>query len=256
MQIASRRRSAPRRKRKESPPARPAPTGDDRAADSPAAVRSLSGGEPSEAEAAIQFDEEWYLYRNRDVARALSEGRGRSALQHYLDHGKGEGRPPLPPPGWDRQKARIEATGQIDPALGEISARHRGEFYLAPVDLAPLGVSELPLNRVAVIGSCLAEAWGFHRNAQSACAVDIITVNNLSSLPPRSADAVKAYDFQIVQLPLRGVLPDSTLWHLAYDDIAGHDSAFEKACQRIDALLQLWMDWNVSYGLLSFVSNF
>lgn len=45
----------------------------------------------------LQFDEEWYLRRYPDVARAIEEGRGKSGLEHYLAHGRSEGRLPLPP---------------------------------------------------------------------------------------------------------------------------------------------------------------
>ncbi|HEV2301189.1 MAG TPA: HAD-IIIC family phosphatase [Stellaceae bacterium] len=253
IQMALRGRTAARGSREKSPSAPPAPPAEDRLHGGRAGAPSRLAGEHPETEAATEFDEEWYLYSNKDVARAVEEGRGRSGLQHYLSHGRREGRSPLPPPDWDRQMARRETADRIDPSLGDISARHRGEFYLAPVDLA---VAELPLQRVAVIGSCLAESWGFHKNARSACPVDMITLNNVANLPPQPPDVVKGYDFQIVQLPLRSALPDATLWRLPYDDIAGHESAFETACRRVDALLDSWMAWNVAYGLLSFVSNF
>jgi hypothetical protein len=57
----------------------------------PAAVVPPGPGEP------LDFDEEWYLRRYPDVAKAVSEGRGKSGLQHYLVHGRREGRLPVPP---------------------------------------------------------------------------------------------------------------------------------------------------------------
>lgn len=45
----------------------------------------------------LEFDEEWYLGRYPDVAKAVEEGRGKSGLEHYLVHGRREGRLPVPP---------------------------------------------------------------------------------------------------------------------------------------------------------------
>jgi hypothetical protein len=38
------------------------------------------------------FDEKWYLERYPDVAAAVASGRSPSAIAHYVDHGKDEGR--------------------------------------------------------------------------------------------------------------------------------------------------------------------
>lgn len=42
----------------------------------------------------INFDEEWYLLAYPDVARAVAAGEVGSGLQHYLAHGRQEGRKP------------------------------------------------------------------------------------------------------------------------------------------------------------------
>jgi hypothetical protein len=43
------------------------------------------------------FDEEWYLSKYGDIARALSDGRLKSGYAHYVGRGRAEGRLPLPP---------------------------------------------------------------------------------------------------------------------------------------------------------------
>jgi hypothetical protein len=49
-----------------------------------------NSGEP------LEFDEEWYLQRNPDVAEVVQEGGFKSGLEHYLVHGCNEGRLPVP----------------------------------------------------------------------------------------------------------------------------------------------------------------
>lgn len=72
--------------------------------------RAPSGSPESDrnptAEGQIEFDEEWYLDQNPDVARAIAEdGRG-TALGHYTIHGRREGRLPVPPTGWIKNAAQ------------------------------------------------------------------------------------------------------------------------------------------------------
>ena len=67
------------------------------------------------AEDDIDFDEEWYLAQNADVARAVAEGRGKSGLEHYLRRGRFEGRQPLPPYGWKRPEKRELGTADEAP---------------------------------------------------------------------------------------------------------------------------------------------
>ena len=44
----------------------------------------------------ILFSEKWYLEQNKDVAKVVKEGKV-TALEHYINYGKKEGRSPLPP---------------------------------------------------------------------------------------------------------------------------------------------------------------
>ncbi len=50
-----------------------------------------------ESGAPLEFDEEWYLRRYPDIAKAVAEGHVKSGLEHYLSHGRREGRLPVPP---------------------------------------------------------------------------------------------------------------------------------------------------------------
>jgi hypothetical protein len=52
------------------------------------------------------------------------------------------------------------------------------------------------------------------------------------------------------------VLPDHAFWHIAYDDAAAYEAAFEQACANLKYRLHIWMQWNRERGLLVFVANF
>jgi hypothetical protein len=47
--------------------------------------------------AAVEFDEEWYLQRYPAVAEAVRQKKFKNAQEHYIRHGKAEGRIPVPP---------------------------------------------------------------------------------------------------------------------------------------------------------------
>ncbi|MGE0222045.1 MAG: hypothetical protein AB7F35_06045 [Acetobacteraceae bacterium] len=46
--------------------------------------------------AGMDFDEDWYLTRNPDIAQAVSAGTFRSGKEHFLSNGYFEGRLPFP----------------------------------------------------------------------------------------------------------------------------------------------------------------
>src|SRR5262249_29540945 len=156
-------------------------------------------------------------------------------------HGKAEGRLAMPLD----QAARHASTANS----------HNAANYLNPKDLA---ISPLEPRRVALIGSCLLESWRYHKSNPSNCRVDLMVVNGAGSLPtPESLGiAIQNYDFQLIQLPLRGILSDDLLWHNKYTDITSYDTAFSMATQRLALILKCRMDWIIKHNLLTFVSNF
>jgi FkbH-like protein len=200
----------------------------------------------------VEFDEDWYLERYKDVEQAV-KANGRSALSHYLMFGQKEGRfgvrpkepkaitgPPAPP---------------IDQARDSAFCRHNGLFFLNPVDLS---VTTLTPKRIAFIGACLFEGWGFHRKNPAGCPVDLLVSNNAEPLPDRLMPDVEvlAYDFQVIQVPLRAIFYDGMLTTLDYGSIEAHQIAFDQTCDRLAFHLKCRMEWNVQHGLLAFVCNF
>jgi len=48
--------------------------------------------------------------------------------------------------------------------------------------------------------------------------VETVTFNNASRLPALDASAASEYDFQVVQIPMRSVVPENLYFGLRYSD--------------------------------------
>jgi FkbH-like protein len=120
-----------------------------------------------------------------------------------------------------------------------------------------LGVTPLHPRRIVIIGSCLASGWPASiKTAETGCPADYILFNNYAQLAERPPRPVEDYDFQVVQLPIRSVLPDHAFFRLGYHDIAAYEKLLEDAKQRLSQFLAAAMRWNTAHGMLTFVCNF
>ncbi len=226
------------------------------------------------------FDEDRYLAANRDLQNFHADPR--KIYKHMLAYGLAEGRElwiadlgslldslerhaGLPHEVKIRFGAGVrklidtrpqarQVFAPIDPesALDSIAAHHRGYRWLAPGDLSRTAVA---LRRVLVVGSCFAKSWRLHWSHISPCDADFVLTNNMGRLgdPPRSIDE---YDFQVVQISLRSIMPDHLLWRLDPADLQAHEAAFEQTRERLSLQLRSILDWNRRFGILSFVTNF
>ena len=129
---------------------------------------------------------------------------------------------------------------------------HNGHLFRTP---SGLGVSERPIRRVVLIGSCLAHEWQFLFQSQGVPCDFVLSnfVNQMSDSPPAP---VTEYDFQVVQIPLRSVLPDLCLGRLPYSDIQAHEALLDHSQQMLAQILSEALRWNTKYGLLTFVADF
>jgi FkbH-like protein len=93
------------------------------------------------------------------------------------------------------------------------------------------------------------------KQISTACPCDYILVNGLSILeaPPLP---LEAYDFQLLQIPLRALLNESEYFNLAYASLDAYQAAFAEACARLDMRLDMLLEYNKQNSLLSFVTNF
>jgi FkbH-like protein len=96
----------------------------------------------------------------------------------------------------------------------------------------------------------------FIKTATPGCPCDYLVFNNTAEIPSSPPKPADAYDFQLVQIPLRSVLPDGPFFRMSYSDVEGHERLFEMAKGRLSQFLQAAMRWNLEYGILTFVFNF
>ena len=122
---------------------------------------------------------------------------------------------------------------------------------------APNGLSVTASHPKAVmlIGSCTLDSFPPVIQAQGT-ACDFFNVNHALVLPEAPPRLPSEYGFQIVQLPLRSLVPDIRLMRLSYDDIEGHHRLFEDAKAGMRYILDNLLHWTEKYGIPAFVMNF
>ncbi|MBB3453878.1 FkbH-like protein [Rhizobium sp. BK313] len=122
--------------------------------------------------------------------------------------------------------------------------------FLFPSDL---NVTPVDFRKVLFIGSCLSEAYCKRFGTEfPGAAFDFILFNNAAELPEKSAEDLKQYSFQYVQLPLRSILSDGIV---RIADPTDHDW-LRHGQQIIDMMLEKALAYNAQTGLLTIVSNF
>src|ERR1700722_3689044 len=141
---------------------------------------------------------------------------------------------------------------KADVEFEELRRLHSDSRYLTPGDLA---VKPISLSRVALIGSCLLERWGNCIPDHPECVVDVfvIPVGAVPILPDWTG---AFYDFQVIQIPLRELIPEPALWHIPYNSLDEHERLLEKVYEHMEVHLRRKMIWNIERGLLTFVCNF
>jgi len=104
--------------------------------------------------------------------------------------------------------------------------------------------------KVLVVGSCL--------SAQLVQTIDVpadfVLFNG--GLLPELPDAVGAYDFQIIQIPLRQILADDALWHLRHQDLDAFDQAFSACLEKLTLYFHQFTGYCRAQGLTALLCNF
>ena len=133
-----------------------------------------------------------------------------------------------------------------------IQAANDNDLYRVPGDLA---VAARPALNLLIVGSCLVGGLLDHFRGVSDCRGNYVLFNNVGNLPKSPPQPLSAYDLQIVQVPLRSILPDGSFERLAYSDVEGHERLFRDAEERLFQLLSAAMGWNAQTGLATLVVN-
>ena len=128
------------------------------------------------------------------------------------------------------------------------------EEFLFPSDLK---VSETPIGRCLLIGSCLSDdLLRYFRGHRPDVQFDHMLFNNVSTLPKAPPSPVNAYDFQIVQLPARHILTDKSVRFDALQRGNAADDLLGAAISLMELMLDCALAYNKQRNLLTFVTNF
>jgi len=118
-----------------------------------------------------------------------------------------------------------------------------------------LALTPLLPRRILIVGSCLADDWARRlRGLPQPCEADLYLIGR--ELPAEPSLPIAEYDFQLVQIGLRFVLPDGAFSQLRQTDMAGHEKLFQHALNSLQTLLTDAMHWNRTHGILTFVFPF
>ena len=87
------------------------------------------------------------------------------------------------------------------------------------------------------------------------CLADHLLVNHASVLPEQPPHPPEEYDFHLIQIPVRQILPERLVFGLS-SELGDFERLFETARSRLSDGLGELMRWNKAHGILTFVCNF
>ena len=121
----------------------------------------------------------------------------------------------------------------------------------------PRDLSRTPaeLSAVLVLGECVG-SWLADGAESIGCTHDFLLINNYSVLPDSPPRPATDYDFQLVQLPLRSVLPEWDYLRLPFDDESAWQALLETSRSRLGQMIDSALRYNIESGLLTFVAGF
>jgi FkbH-like protein len=127
-----------------------------------------------------------------------------------------------------------------------------GAHFRVPRDLSR---TPAELSAVLVLGECVG-SWLADGAESIGCMHDFLLINNYSVLPDSPPRPATDYDFQLVQLPLRSVLPEWDYLRLPFDDESAWQALLETSRSRLGQMIDSALRYNIESGLLTFVAGF
>ena len=117
-------------------------------------------------------------------------------------------------------------------------------------------VSDVTARRALVIGQCSVLSVNVYIPfVFSGIQSDHILYGLGGKLPNVLPAPLDEYDFQVIYLPLRTMMPEQLYFRLGYNDLAGYEAAFADSEQRLYQYLQGSMAYRERRALLTFVVN-
>ena len=110
------------------------------------------------------------------------------------------------------------------------------------------------LSSILVIGECVA-TWLGDGAASIGCSHDFLLINNYSVLPDEPPRPVTNYGFQLVQIPLRAILPEWEYMSLPFNEVNEWQLLLEDSRLRLNQVFEEAMRYNRESGLLTFVAG-
>ncbi|MDR3508717.1 MAG: HAD-IIIC family phosphatase [Caulobacteraceae bacterium] len=148
-----------------------------------------------------------------------------------------EAEPPLHPPPLEAPVRRLTQLGPL---------------FQVPDDLR---IGPPRPYRALLIGQCLFDIWRpVVQTLAPESVLDRVLINNFAVLPSAPPRPLAEYDFQLIQAPLRAVLPEGDYLRLGHGDITDHQRLFDEAVTRLKMLLDNALGW--SDRLPAFVMNY
>ncbi|NVN38112.1 HAD-IIIC family phosphatase [Komagataeibacter swingsii] len=118
-----------------------------------------------------------------------------------------------------------------------------------------LSIIPIEIDNVILIGSCLVDPWeNLIGHLDTNFNIERYGVG--APLPDAPQKPLTSYNFQLVQLPLRSIIPDMAFARLSEDDVSGHENLLDYGKSMIKNMLSSAMKWNEEYGTLTFVMSF
>lgn len=137
-------------------------------------------------------------------------------------------------------------------ASGKKSAQEYS--FRTPMDLA---VSEADIKRILVIGSCTSQGLYHHAHRVfPRTEVEHILYNYPGVADSNLPRPVSDYDFQLIYLPLRTVVPETMLANISHESEEPFIAKFEEAKNRLIQTLNGALKYTENSNLLTFIAEF
>ncbi len=111
--------------------------------------------------------------------------------------------------------------------------------------------------KILIIGTCLVEPWPRTlEKMYPSCSADHIIFNNMSALPDLTKEKINEYDFQVLSIPTRFLLPDSKLLRIQYMNPEDRTGLIKDAKHMLNFFMEYLLKYNKLTGIETFFVNF